>query len=124
MFFEASKKGLSRHGTRFCFSTMHVIKETVARSNWASGGGNIIKEGVANFLEGIWFVHSVVIFNILCFFHGLSPKGSIVGIMQNIVLLSGTQLFNGEVVEAVINNNVVIHVCILRVYSKPLVRCC
>ncbi len=28
---------------------MHVMKETVASGNRASGGGNMIKKGVANF---------------------------------------------------------------------------
>ncbi len=37
-------------------------------------------------------------FCILSFLHGLSPEGAIVGIVQNMVLVSGVQLSNGEVV--------------------------
>ncbi len=43
-------------------------------------GRNVIKNGDVDFEHGVGFVRSIVIFNIC--------------IMQNMVLVSGTQLFN------------------------------
>ncbi len=89
---------------------MHVMKKTVTSSNWASSRGYMVKKGVADFVEGVRLVCSVIIFNILCFFHGSCPEGVIVSIMQNIVLVSRAQLLNGEIVDGDINDNVVKHV--------------
>ncbi len=40
---------------------MHVMEKTIASSNWMTNGGNVIKEAVSDLLEGIGFVHSIVI---------------------------------------------------------------
>ncbi len=59
---EAVVKALRRHGDGFLFSTMHIMKKTVTSSNGVSGGCNMAKEGVVDLVEGVRFVHSVVIF--------------------------------------------------------------
>ncbi len=93
-FLETSVKGLRGHGVRCFLSTMHVMEETIVSSNGASGGCNMIETGVADFVEGIGRVCSIVIFNIRCFLHGLRPDVLVVGITQNMILVSGTELLN------------------------------
>ncbi len=44
------------------------------------------------------------------FIHGLSPKGLTIGLMQNMLLVSGTQLFTQEVGKVIINNDVIKHI--------------
>ncbi len=53
-------------------------------------GRNVIKNGDVDFEHGVGFVHSIVIFNIC--------------IMQNMVLVSGAQLFNWEFVKFFVNS--------------------
>ncbi len=62
-------------------------------------------------MVGIGLVCSVVMFNILCFFHCLSSECMVIHMMQNMVLVIGAQLFNREVVEVVVYNDVVKNVC-------------
>ncbi len=40
----------------------------------------------------------------------MSPEGAIVGIMQDIILVSRAQLLNGEIVEVITNENFVKHI--------------
>ncbi len=87
------------------------MKTTVTSSNRVYGRCNMIKKGVTDLEEGVGLVHSIVIFCIWCFFHSLSPEGAIICIMQNMVWVSGTQMFNREVVKIVVHNNVVKNIC-------------
>ncbi len=99
-FLEVGVQGLRRYGDEIFFSPMHVMKKTITHSNG-------VEKGVADLVEGIRLVRSVDIFYILCFFHGSCPKDVIVGITQNMVLVSRAQL---EIVEHTINYNVVKHI--------------
>ncbi len=50
------------------------MEKTAASNNRVSIGGHIVKGGVSNFLEDSRFVHSVIIFNIFNFVHGIGPE--------------------------------------------------
>ncbi len=63
-FLEVGVNRLRRHGDGFLFSIMHIMKKIVTSSNGGSGGGNMVKQGVTDIVEGIRLVYSVIIFNI------------------------------------------------------------
>ncbi len=98
-FMEVSVNGLRGHVLRFFLSPMHALEGTIASEDGASGRCNMIKKHVAHFEEGVGLVHSIIVVNMMCFLHGLSSGGLIICIMQNMLLVIGTQLFNQEVVE-------------------------
>ncbi len=86
------------------------MEKTVASSNRASSRSNFMKRSVTDPVEGIGLVCSVVIFNTLCFICDLSPKGRVIGITQNMNFVSGTQLFNRNIVEFVDYDDAMKHV--------------
>ncbi len=59
---EVGVEGLRSHVMRFFPATTHVMEATVTCCNGVSRGGNIIKETVADLLEGTWLVRSIFIF--------------------------------------------------------------
>ncbi len=67
----------------------------------------LLKKRVADFEESVLLVCSIVMFNIFSIFHSASPIIVVVSIMQNMVLISGAQLFNGEGAGFVVGNNVI-----------------
>ncbi len=83
------------------------MKETITNSNRASIGGHIVEKGVANLLEGIRFVCSIVFFNVGCVFHGIGPELFVSAITQDLVLLSGAQFVICDVIKNVVNNNAI-----------------
>lgn len=83
---------------------MHVIGKTVTSSNRACIGDHVGKKGVANFVESIRFVCSIVVFNIFCFIYCIGPEFFKSAVMQNMAVESGAQVFNREVIEIVIDN--------------------
>ncbi len=70
----------------------------------------MVKKGVADFVEGVRLVRSIIIFYIFCSFHGSCLEGAIVGITQNMALVSRAQLLNEENVELIVSGNAVKHV--------------
>ncbi len=77
---------------------MYVMEKTVASSNRASGRSNLIKDSIVDPVEDFWLVSSVIIFKIL-YIWGLSPEGMVIGMTQNMVFVSETQLLNRDSVE-------------------------
>ncbi len=106
-FLEVGVKGLRGLVDWYFLSTMHVMKETIASSKRAAGKCNMIEKGVADLEESFGIVCSIVIFCIWSFCHILSQEGAVIWIMQNMVLVNGAQLFNREVVQFVVYDNVV-----------------
>ncbi len=85
-FLEAGVEGLGCHVVRFFLATVHLMVETVAHGNRASGRSNIVKETVADFVEIIGLVRSIGIFYIFIVVEGIFPISAIISIIQNMVL--------------------------------------
>ncbi len=86
-FLEVGVKGLGGRVYWFFLATMHVMDKTVANSNRASGRGNMIEKVVANFVESIRLVRSIIIFDILGFFHCAGPIILEVSILKDLGLV-------------------------------------
>ncbi len=65
----------------------------------------MIKEGVADLLENVRLVRSIIIFSIFYFFPCLCSISSKISIFQNMVLISVAQLVSGEDVKFVVVDN-------------------
>ncbi len=82
------------------------MEKTVVSGNRASIGDKIVEKDVANFLEGIRFVHFIIIFSICSVSHGVGPELSC-ATMQKHGFGKWSAIVNRDGIRIVININVI-----------------